>query len=49
MILCLRDVNFNASLFSFETKETGAVFSHVALFTKMERRHRMTKCKANFC
>ena len=49
MILCLRDINFNASQFSFEKEETEAVFSHAALLTKMERRHRMTKCKANFC
>ena len=48
-MLCLRDVFFNASQFSFEKEETGAVFSHAALFTKMERRHRMTKYKANFC
>ena len=40
---------FNAFQFSFEKEETEAVFSHAALFTKMERRHRMTECKANFC
>ena len=32
-----------------EKEETEAVFFHATLFTKMERRHRMTKCKANFC
>ena len=48
-ILCLRDVIFNFSLFSFEKEETKAVFSRAALFTNMERRHKMTKCKANFC
>ena len=47
MILCLRDVNFNAPQFSFEKEETEAVFYHVALFTKLERRHRRAKCKAN--
>ena len=40
---------FNASQFSFEKEEAESVFSHAALLTRMERRHRMTKCKANFC
>ena len=48
MISCLRDFNFKASQFSVTKEETEAVFSHAALFTKMEKRHRMTKCKANF-
>ena len=45
----MRDVYFNKEKFSFEKEETEAVFFHAALFNKMERRHRMTKCKANFC
>ena len=45
----MRDVNFNASQFSIEKEETEAVFSHPALLTKRDRRHKMTKCKANFC
>ena len=49
MSLCFRDINFNVSQFSFEKEETEAVFSHTALFTKIERYLRMTKCKANFC
>ena len=45
----LRDVNFNSSQFSFEKEETETVLFHAALLTKMERRHRMTKCKSFFC
>ena len=42
-------LNFNKTMFSFEKEETEAAFFHVALFNKMERCHRMTKCKASFC
>ena len=53
-IPCLRDVNFkeryfNVSKLTLEQKETGAVFHHATLLTKMDRRHKMTKCKAKFC
>ena len=34
---------------ALKKEATEAVFSLAALFTKMDRRHRMTKCKANFC
>ena len=47
-ISCLGDVNFNALKFNFEKEETETAYSHAALLTKMQRRHRMTKCKANF-
>ena len=43
----MRHFNFNASQLSFEKEETRAVFSHAALFTKMDTCHRMTKCKVN--
>ena len=49
MISCMRDINFNKIKFSFENEEIEAVFFHAAWFNKMERRHRITKCKANFC
>ena len=45
-ILRLRDANFNASQFRFEKEETEAVFSHAALRSKMERRHRMKKMQS---
>ena len=44
-----KNVTFNTTKFSFEKKETKAIFFHAALLTKMDRRFRMTKCKVNFC
>ena len=43
---CLRHVNLKKKQVQEDSK---AVCFHKALFNKTERRHRMTKCKANFC